>query len=340
MLAALFHLLTIIFYHLFTPRVFIFYFLFLFCFSHLRWLANLDMAISDFGSMDFLDDWAEILPIDGEVSVEEEAVLLYDIDWKSGSPFSLNSSHQSIDLNAACGAFSEDENILWALGSAILTPTDLPAPPLSSSTTSVLSDDCFVSQPFPSPSVASPVDFFHSSPIHMDVQDRDVDSILGDVALTPTGLPSSPYLPSIESLPPEPSTDHIQCNFGSCKKICSSKSDFNHHYKNHSRPFKCEACSSSWATSGHLNRHMNSCHKRTEKYYCTVSGCSRSNDPKGEPVLPFWRSDTCSKHMRKVHGLGKEEAKHCAMDEATAAIRQERRRGRRVDRNVNSDSEE
>lgn len=111
--------------------------------------------------------------------------------------------------------------------------------------------------------------------------------------------------PSGTSSPsPKQLSSSVKCHWATCNRICSSKADLNHHYKNHTRPYHCRHCPTAHATVTHLKRHINTRHSRSEEYFCIISSCPRSNTGDGAPLLPFLRKDTCDRHMRKIHKIG------------------------------------
>lgn len=118
----------------------------------------------------------------------------------------------------------------------------------------------------------------------------------------------------------------IECTWPTCGKTFKSKSDYNHHCKSHTRPFKCSTCTARHATKRQLDRHVNERHTQIERYYCTVRSCRRSMIDDGKP---FPREDNCRKHMRNAHHMSEEQARICEMDEETKRIRRERKAGRR-----------
>lgn len=132
--------------------------------------------------------------------------------------------------------------------------------------------------------------------------------------------------PSSPTFSTSATSGSIQCTWASCNKTFLTRSEYNHHSKNHTKPFQCASCSARHATKRQLDRHINEKHKTTEKYFCTVSACKRSLARNGKP---FPRDDGCRKHMRRVHRMTEEQVKECGMDERTRMIRLGRKvRGR------------
>jgi hypothetical protein len=123
------------------------------------------------------------------------------------------------------------------------------------------------------------------------------------------------------------SADGIQCTWPSCNKAFPSIHVYNHHFKNHSRPFQCGFCPARHATKRQRDRHVNERHSNTEGYYCSVLGCPRSSASGGKP---FPRIENCRRHMMMVHKFTADQAKACDMDEETRKIRAGRKVGRHV----------
>jgi uncharacterized Zn-finger protein len=71
------------------------------------------------------------------------------------------------------------------------------------------------------------------------------------------------------------------------------------HMDKHTRPFTCsfESCPRTFSRQSDLKRHEDSVHKKTGKFFCSVSGCDRS-------VIGFPRKDHLEQHARS-HGHGK-----------------------------------
>ncbi|PMD30454.1 hypothetical protein L207DRAFT_592578 [Hyaloscypha variabilis F] len=98
----------------------------------------------------------------------------------------------------------------------------------------------------------------------------------------------------------------ILCTWPTCTKSFPSRTSYNHHFLNHSRPFQCPLCTARHATKRHLSRHLN-VHLNTNVYYCSVKGCERGLGGKGKG----FRNDNCRRHLVKVHGFTAEEARRC-----------------------------
>lgn len=140
------------------------------------------------------------------------------------------------------------------------------------------------------------------------------------------GSTSSSTHPS-PSLSGSADSSTIQCTWPSCDKKFRTRSEYNHHSKNHTRPFQCTSCLARHATKRQLDRHINEKHDPTENYYCIVSTCKRSLAQEGKP---FRRDDGCRKHMKRVHRMTDEQVKECGMDEGTRLIRLGRKIGRKT----------
>ncbi|KAH9211798.1 hypothetical protein DL95DRAFT_185317 [Leptodontidium sp. 2 PMI_412] len=89
--------------------------------------------------------------------------------------------------------------------------------------------------------------------------------------------------------------------------------------------FACPLCPKRQATKREHDRDINSVHVCSEKYYCPVVSCSRSeNGAAGH----FSREDGCRRHMLNKHG-DRDGKMECVMDEQTRRIRRERKMMRR-----------
>lgn len=145
---------------------------------------------------------------------------------------------------------------------------------------------------------------------------RDGPSLISTVSsFAPTPSPTSSPSPS------------IRCSWPTCEKVFKNRSDYNHHCRYHNLPFQCLSCPLRQATKRELDRHVNSVHILTEKYFCTVSTCGRSLNKKGKP---FSRKDGCRKHMRRRHRTMDDQVVDCDMDEETKIIRRQKKEARRV----------
>ncbi|KAN0110723.1 hypothetical protein V8E51_007110 [Hyaloscypha variabilis] len=102
---------------------------------------------------------------------------------------------------------------------------------------------------------------------------------------------------------------------------------FSHHCRYHNLPFQCLSCQARQATKRELDRHINSVHNLTEKYYCPVTACTRSLSRDGKP---FSREDGCRKHVRRRHRMMGDQKVECDMDNDTRRIHRERKAARRA----------
>jgi hypothetical protein len=75
--------------------------------------------------------------------------------------------------------------------------------------------------------------------------------------------------------------------------------NFSHHTRYHTLPHRCLHCISGFATKKELDRHVNSRHDRTEKFYCLVATCKRSLNGGSH----FSREDNCKRHMKTKHNV-------------------------------------
>lgn len=121
----------------------------------------------------------------------------------------------------------------------------------------------------------------------------------------------------------------IQCTWPSCNKSFPSVTPYNHHFKNHSKPFQCPytSCTARHATKRQLDRHINDRHNTTEQYFCPVPACKASMTSNQKGIS---RIENFKRHMAKVHKYAEEQVSSCEpdMDEETKRIRRERKRRR------------
>lgn len=84
---------------------------------------------------------------------------------------------------------------------------------------------------------------------------------------------------------------------GYCNICLKNVSNIEAHMWKHTgeRPLKCEYCANSFAEQNALARHINFRHKKTDRYKCTVDGCSVKFPSR--PMLDF--------HVAKLHGTVK-----------------------------------
>jgi hypothetical protein len=151
---------------------------------------------------------------------------------------------------------------------------------------------------------------------HTQMQEDETRATSTDPATSNSLLSSTSSQPS-----------KIHCAWPSCQKSFESRSDYNHHCRYHNLSFQCPSCPARQATKREFDRHVNSVHVHSEKYYCTVSTCNRSLDRSGKP---FSREDGCRKHMRRKHRMTDDQVLTCGMDEETKRIRRQRKVARRV----------
>ncbi|KAH9209874.1 hypothetical protein DL95DRAFT_466327 [Leptodontidium sp. 2 PMI_412] len=90
----------------------------------------------------------------------------------------------------------------------------------------------------------------------------------------------------------------IACTWPTCEKSFPNIAAYNHHVRYHTLPFQCPSCPKRQATKREHDRHINSAHLCTRKYYCPVIGCQRSEDGGG---MHFAREDGCRRHVRIKH---------------------------------------
>ncbi|EPE33010.1 hypothetical protein GLAREA_06022 [Glarea lozoyensis ATCC 20868] len=127
------------------------------------------------------------------------------------------------------------------------------------------------------------------------------------------------------SSPKEKAVPQIGCTWPLCIKSFSSMADYNHHFKNHSKPFLCTICPARHATKRHLDRHVNERHSNVENYFCSVLTCKRSR----AGGQPFRRVENCRRHVVKVHQLCDASMDGLDMDEETRRVREGRKKGKR-----------
>jgi len=126
------------------------------------------------------------------------------------------------------------------------------------------------------------------------------DSILSPDSTSQTSSQGSPS--TVSSPIAKQSSYPIKCDWVACGKVFLRKSKFNHHYQNHTKRFRCPACSTECPDSNKLSRHINACHTHIKKYYCSFTGCKRSKLSEAQ-LNPFFRGDNCRKLMKNVHGI-------------------------------------
>ncbi|KAF8855208.1 hypothetical protein BDZ45DRAFT_746719 [Acephala macrosclerotiorum] len=119
----------------------------------------------------------------------------------------------------------------------------------------------------------------------------------------------------------------IECTWPSCSRSFTSMTDYNHHIKNHTKPFICLHCPARHATKRHLDRHVNERHHAAEQYFCPVVGCKRSRIG----GHPFPRPENCKRHLMSVHKLDGNAAGELDMNEETRQARESRKQRKRVE---------
>lgn len=94
--------------------------------------------------------------------------------------------------------------------------------------------------------------------------------------------------------------------FNSSPIIFLQRSQTRRHQKNHTRPSRCQQCTKRFPSPKDLERHNNSVHDHTIKFFCTHDWCRASIKLYG-PDSQEWfnsgfsRKDHWQKHMRKDH---------------------------------------
>ncbi|CZR52424.1 uncharacterized protein PAC_02301 [Phialocephala subalpina] len=123
-----------------------------------------------------------------------------------------------------------------------------------------------------------------------------------------------------KSFPTEqnPQMFSLSCTFSNGNKVCNKtfarQCDLRRHEKNHTRSSKCSHCSRGFPSPKDLERHFNSKHKLTIKYFCPYECCRDSMGPlKDGEILGgedwgkgFKRKDHWQKHLQDEHKLSRE----------------------------------
>ncbi|KAH8590041.1 hypothetical protein B0O99DRAFT_635499 [Bisporella sp. PMI_857] len=121
----------------------------------------------------------------------------------------------------------------------------------------------------------------------------------------------SKSFPTLISTPIAAYTCSYERGLKSCKKTFSRQCDFRQHQKNHTRPAHCPKCAARFPSLKDLERHDNTVHNNTLKYFCPHTWCRASI--KLERNFWFWwgfrRKDHWLKHMRDEHNTKKDEVK-------------------------------
>ncbi|KAE8445131.1 hypothetical protein EG329_013733 [Mollisiaceae sp. DMI_Dod_QoI] len=123
-----------------------------------------------------------------------------------------------------------------------------------------------------------------------------------------------------KSFPTEQSSQlfSFSCTFSIGNKVCNKtfnrQCDLRRHEKNHTRSSKCNHCNRGFPSAKDLERHFNSRHKLTIKYFCPYECCRESMGPlqDGEILRSedwgkgFKRKDHWQKHLQDEHKLSRE----------------------------------
>lgn len=265
----------------------------------------------------------------------------------------------------------------------MITPLDdtLECPKTHSSSSRLLPESLSFTQHFPRGQTAtdnshlttSP-NFAHSSLFLARPAPSPWSSGSSSTSWSPLSTPFTQPQPNDAHLSvPHPAKSLIQCDWEKCGKAFRTKTDLklvehlctlpnvsgsiesyhislfhtnyksSHHLRYHNKSLQCPYCHLKHATKRLLDRHINERHFSTEKYYCTVTGCSRSMNGGnlGNRGRHFTREDNCKRHMRNIHqlsgtdeGLSGEMCKLgitrspggvVSMDESTMLIRRNRK---------------
>ncbi|KAH6720346.1 hypothetical protein BKA61DRAFT_233413 [Leptodontidium sp. MPI-SDFR-AT-0119] len=235
----------------------------------------------------------------------------------------------------------------------MITPLDdtLEYPKTQSSSSRLLPESLSFTQHFPRGQTAtdnshlttSP-NFAHSSLFLARPAPSPWSSGSSSTSWSPLSTPFTQPQPNDAHLSvPHPAKSLIQCDWEKCGKAFRTKTDLNHHLRYHNKSLQCPYCHLKHATKRLLDRHINERHFSTEKYYYTVTGCSRSMNGGnlGNRGRHFTREDNCKRHMRNIHqlsgtdeGLSGEMCKLgitrspggvVSMDESTMLIRRNRK---------------
>jgi len=142
-----------------------------------------------------------------------------------------------------------------------------------------------------------------------------------------SGVTSTKSSSSSSPLSTSSQSSTIHCSWPTCQKEFKNRSDYNHHCRYHNLPFQCPSCPLRQATKSELNRHINSVHFPTEKYYCRIATCNRSLNGNGKP---FSRQDGCRKHMKTRHRMTNDQVGICRAVKETKRIRRHTKEARRA----------
>lgn len=90
----------------------------------------------------------------------------------------------------------------------------------------------------------------------------------------------------------------------------STRSSFlSRHQANHIRPSKCKQCNKGFPSPKDVERHVNSVHNNTIKYFCPHDYCRDALKPQKEDWVQwgFRRKDHWLKHLRTEHNATRQE---------------------------------
>jgi uncharacterized C2H2 Zn-finger protein len=110
--------------------------------------------------------------------------------------------------------------------------------------------------------------------------------------------------------------------YGPCKPLRLSLliSNYSRHKKSHIHSKKCPQCEIGFETAKDVNRHINSIHVTTKRFFCTFVKCKYSRSMAGSQGRGFPRKDNWRRHMKKKHSLSEEEAHTLEGDAEMAGI--------------------
>ncbi|KAH6712031.1 hypothetical protein BKA61DRAFT_78302 [Leptodontidium sp. MPI-SDFR-AT-0119] len=121
----------------------------------------------------------------------------------------------------------------------------------------------------------------------------------------------SKSFPTVVTTPISAYTCSYERGLKSCKKQFSRQCDLRQHQKNHIRPSHCPKCAARFPSPKDLERHDNTVHNNTLKYFCPYEWCRDSIklELEGWFVWGFRRKDHWLKHLRDEHSTSKDEVK-------------------------------
>jgi hypothetical protein len=139
----------------------------------------------------------------------------------------------------------------------------------------------------------------------------------------------SKSFPTVVSVPLSQYTCHYERGPNICKKTFTRQCDLrfvlplpypiplylrtlSRHQKNHTKPSQCPQCSKRFPSPKDLDRHNNSVHNNTIKYFCPYDYCRDALKPEMEDWVQwgFRRKDHWLKHLRAEHSAGRKEVKY------------------------------